>query len=56
VTPELVSGGGGIFDVHLDGELVYSKFESGGFPNEMELVGKLKGCVRTVNRRSGLSF
>ena len=42
MTPELIAGGGGIFDVHLDGELVYSKFESGGFPDEAGLVGKLK--------------
>ena len=35
-------GGGGIFDVHVGEGLVYSKFESGGFPDEEMLVGSLK--------------
>ena len=42
VEAELVAGGGGIFDVHRGDELVYSKFESGGFPDETELVASLK--------------
>ena len=39
---ELVAGGGGIFDVHLGDELVYSKLETGSFPDEDTLVGRLK--------------
>ncbi|HSH68580.1 MAG TPA: Rdx family protein [Deferrisomatales bacterium] len=42
VTPELIAGGGGIFDVHVGEDLVYSKFETGGFPDEELLVGRLK--------------
>ncbi len=38
VDPELVPGGGGIFDVEVDGELVYSKFETGRFPEPGEVV------------------
>jgi selT/selW/selH-like putative selenoprotein len=38
---ELIRGGGGIFDVHVDGKLVYSKFETHRFPDEDELVRSL---------------
>ena len=34
---ELVAGSGGIFDVVIDGELVYSKAETGRFPQDGEL-------------------
>lgn len=33
----LVPGTGGIFDVHLDGELIYSRKEEGRFPESKEL-------------------
>jgi len=42
VQAELVAGGGGIFDVHVGDELVYSKFDAGCFPDEDALVGRLK--------------
>ncbi len=29
---ETIPGGGGIFDVLADGQLIYSKAETGGFP------------------------
>lgn len=38
----LREGGSGIFDVHVDGKLVYSKHETGDFPNEDTLVAQLK--------------
>ena len=38
----LVAGGGGVFDVERGGELVYSKFQTGSFPDEKKLVCKLK--------------
>ena len=38
----LVAGGGGVFDVERGGELIYSKFQAGGFPDEKEFVGRLK--------------
>jgi predicted Rdx family selenoprotein len=34
----LVAGGGGVFDVRRDGELVFSKFESGRFPDVGEIA------------------
>ena len=40
--PELIREGGGIFDVIVDGDLVYSKFATGRFPDDGEVVGKLK--------------
>ena len=34
----LIPEGGGIFDVKVDGELVYSKHQTGQFPDEDALV------------------
>ena len=34
----LVPGGNGVFDVVVDGRLVYSKHETGQFPDEDSLV------------------
>lgn len=39
--PELVPKGGGIFDVAVDNKLVYSKFKTGSFPDESQLVDEL---------------
>ena len=42
----LVAGGGGVFDVERGGELIYSKFQTGSFPDEKKLVGKLRETGR----------
>ena len=42
VAPELIRGGGGIFDVAVDGRIVYSKHETGEFPDEAALVESLQ--------------
>jgi selenoprotein W-related protein len=34
----LVPSGGGCFELKLDGELVYSKLDTGEFPSESEMV------------------
>ena len=39
--PELIPKGGGVFDVVLDDELVYSKFKTGVFPDENQLIDEL---------------
>ncbi len=39
----LIPGGGGVFDVRLDGELVFSKHETGRFPN----LGEIADAVRS---------
>ncbi len=38
----LIEGAGGIFDVNVDGKLVYSKHETGEFPNADALVEEMK--------------
>ena len=42
----LVAGGGGVFNVERGGELIYSKFQTGSFPEEKKLVGKLRETGR----------
>ena len=43
VEATLIPGSNGIFDVVVDEELVFSKFEAGRFPDPGEIVGILKG-------------
>jgi selenoprotein W-related protein len=40
----LVPGTGGIFEIHLDGELVWERKRDGGFPD----AAKLKQLVRDI--------
>ena len=40
---ELIGGGGGIFDVEVDGKLIYSKHQTGEFPSNEEVVAQLTG-------------
>ncbi len=42
ITTELVRGGGGIFDVEVDGKLIYSKANEGRFPEDSEILDALK--------------
>ena len=48
---ELVPEGKGIFDVEIDGKLIFSKFQSGRFPDTGEIPGlisnkdSIKGIV-----------
>ena len=39
---DLIKGSNGIFDIEIDGKLVYSKNETGEFPDEESLVQKIK--------------
>jgi selT/selW/selH-like putative selenoprotein len=39
---DLIEGEKGIFDVAVDGELVFSKHAAGRFPEEKEIVDKLE--------------
>lgn len=45
-TLELEPGGGGCFEVFLDGERIYSKLETGEFPEESEILGALRSRNR----------
>jgi len=40
--PELIEGGSGIFDVSVDGELIFSKHEAGRFPEVEEILARLR--------------
>lgn len=42
VQPELIEGGGGIFDVKADGKLVFSKHDTGRFPEHDEVLDALE--------------
>ena len=42
---ELVEKSGGIFEVYLNNELVFSKNELGRFPNEGEVLELVKGKI-----------
>ncbi len=39
--PKLIPEGRGIFDVVVEDELVYSKFKTGSFPDEKQLIIEL---------------
>jgi selenoprotein W-related protein len=38
---ELIRSGGGVFEITVDGKLVYSKKATGEFPDEESLLEKL---------------
>jgi len=42
VQPELIKGAGGVFDVTVDGRLVYSKHQTGRFPDPPEVVAAIR--------------
>lgn len=39
---ELIEGSGGVFDVHVDGTPVWNKREAGRFPENHEVLEKIK--------------
>jgi selT/selW/selH-like putative selenoprotein len=42
VDAELIAGGNGIFDVVVDGKLIFSKFKVGRFPRNEEIIALLR--------------
>jgi selT/selW/selH-like putative selenoprotein len=40
--PTLVEGRGGVFDVTVDGRLIYSKHATGQFPEDEEILEQLR--------------
>ena len=42
ISEELIASGGGVFEVKADGDLVYSKKQTGQFPDEEKIVELLK--------------
>lgn len=45
IEAELVQGAGGIFDVAIDGKLIYSKHKSGQFPRYREIVSLVETAI-----------
>jgi selenoprotein W-related protein len=45
---EVVPGSGGIFDVHLDGELVFTKSMLGRYPQPEEVLPLLRERIEHV--------
>jgi selenoprotein W-related protein len=41
VDAKLISGSGGVFDVVLDGQLIFSKKQVGRFPESSEVLEKI---------------
>ena len=41
IEAELIEGAGGIFDVRVDGDLIYSKQETGEFPEHGLIIEKV---------------
>lgn len=39
---KLIEGMGGVFDVHVDGKQVWNKHEIGRFPDDKEVLDKIK--------------
>ena len=44
---EVVTGGGGIFDVHVDGELVFEKAMLGRYPDPDDVMPLLREKLST---------
>jgi selT/selW/selH-like putative selenoprotein len=42
VDAELIGGKDGVFDVHVDGKLIFSKHELGRFPEPGEVEAKIE--------------
>jgi selenoprotein W-related protein len=40
---ELIAGANGIFDVTVDGKMIFSKFEQGRFPQRDEIISLIQG-------------
>lgn len=42
IEADLIKGGGGVFDVTVDGSCVFSKHEMGRFPENDEILARLR--------------
>jgi selT/selW/selH-like putative selenoprotein len=42
IDAELIRGSNGVFDVKVDGELIFSKDEVGHFPDESAVIAMIK--------------
>ena len=49
----LITGGSGVFDVTVDGQLIYSKAQTGRQANEGEVLAALEPLIPDGTRRYG---
>jgi selenoprotein W-related protein len=42
IEPELIRGDRGIFDIAVDGKLIFSKHSTGQFPDEAEIIRTIR--------------
>ena len=42
VEAKLIAGGGGIFEVKLDGKVIFDKYSVGRFPDHQEVIDKIE--------------
>lgn len=42
IEPELIEGGGGIFDIAVDGDVIFCRHDADRFPEEQEIVDALR--------------
>lgn len=52
---ELVRGGGGVFDVSVDGEVLFSKHKQGRFPEPGEILSILRARGEKVESANHLA-
>ena len=45
VETKLISSGGGVFEIMLDGDLIFSKKEKGRFPDDGEVASLIKQAI-----------
>jgi selenoprotein W-related protein len=48
VKPKLIEGSGGVFDVKVDGKLIYSKRATGRFPEPDEIYFHVKQAAEAA--------
>jgi len=46
VKPQLIKSGGGIFDVAVDGRKIFSKHETGRFPEVPEIIAAIEKTAK----------
>lgn len=47
IEPVLIKGGGGVFDIRLDGQILFSRKALGFFPEPDEVVNKIGEILRS---------
>ena len=45
IQAKLIEGGGGVFDVNVDGKLIFSKHEQGRFPTHDEIIESIRDYI-----------